>query len=332
MAPGQRVAKSRMCEISAPRQCVDRLVVVSDHAQAPVVAGERREDPLLDAAGVLVFVDEQVIEAAGLGPPRVFVVREEFVHEEQQVVEVDRASRAQRVLVAAIARRGERPAVVGVGGNRVDRVVGTDRPALPPAHAVEQIGRPEHRVGHLQFLEHRAGRRLLLAPVDDGEPLGVAEPGRMAAEDPHAERVDRGDLGLLDGALFHARGGPGQHLAGGLVGERDREDSRRAGAAPDEVRDPCDHHAGLSGAGSREHEQRCGRREHRLRLRGVEAGRMAGRARPRPRRGGAAAGAASRTVGSGACVDDGDGGTGDMVRNLPHAPGRAGRRPTSGSA
>ena len=238
-----------------------------------MVAGERRHDPLLDAAGVLVFVDEQVIKPRRLGLADFLVPGEEVVHHEQQIVEVDGARRAQRLLVAAVSRGGQFPRLLRIGRDRVERAVGPHRRAFPAADAVEQVAGAERGLGHLQLLEHLPRGRLLLAAVDDGKPAGEAHPRGMTPEDADAERVDRGNLRLLVALRLEQLAGPGEHLLRRLVGERDRQNPRRTRAAPDEVGDPRDDDAGLARAGPGEHQERPHRRPHGLGLRWIEAGR-----------------------------------------------------------
>jgi len=141
------------------------------------------------------------------------------------------------------------------------------------ADAVEEIGRPEHGVGHLELLEHAPRRRLLFAAIDDREPFGVAEPRGMPAQDPYAQRMDRGDLRLggRGPPATEQRAGPGENLAGRLVGERHGQNPRRIGPSSHEVGDPGDDDAGLARARAGEHEERTGRREHGVALGGIEA-------------------------------------------------------------
>ena len=279
--PGTRPAAGEVEDVGdlgAPPG-VDRLVVIADHADARVVAGEGREDPFLDAAGVLILVDEEVVEPAGLGAANLLVGCEEFVDEQKQVVEVDCPGRLEGFLIAAVAGGGERPGVVGICRQAVEGGGGADRPALPPAHAVNEVARREHGVGYLERLERRAGRGLLLTAIDDGKPLRIAELRGVPSQDPHTQGVDRGDLGPLRGLVgsglptagrTQQTSRSGEHLAGGLVRKRDSENPRRPGPLPHEVGDPGDHHPRFARARAGEHEQRPGRRENRLRLGGVE--------------------------------------------------------------
>ena len=48
-----------------------------------MVTGEGREDPLLNPARVLIFIDQHMVKPTRFGQPDFFVSREEFVHEEE---------------------------------------------------------------------------------------------------------------------------------------------------------------------------------------------------------------------------------------------------------
>ena len=74
-----------------------------------MIAGQSGEDSLLDAAGVLVFVDEDVIEAASFSEPHRFVVGKEFLDHQQQVIKVDRPGEPERLLIASVAGGRQRP-------------------------------------------------------------------------------------------------------------------------------------------------------------------------------------------------------------------------------
>ena len=286
---------------------IDRLVVVPHDTEAAVIAGEGREDPLLNAAGVLVFVDEDVVEAPRLGEADILVLVEQLLDEHEEVVEVDRPGDAKIVLIAAVAGGGEGPVLWGVGREGLDGAVGADRGALPATHPVDEIAGGERCVGDFQLLEHLPRGRLLLAAVDDRKPLRVAEARGVAAEDADTEGVDRGDLGeILLGLSARAarhllrleiRLGAGHHLAGGFVGERHGEDPRRPRSAPHQMRHPSDDDARLPRAGPGEHQQRPDRRLDGLRLCRIEP---RARARRRVRRSGCGAGPSVGGPGEGA--------------------------------
>ena len=58
------LGKSRMLRTVAAAERVDRLRVVADHGQAVAAGLQRQQDRRLQPVGVLIFVDENVIEAA----------------------------------------------------------------------------------------------------------------------------------------------------------------------------------------------------------------------------------------------------------------------------
>ena len=83
-----------MRDLGAP-PAVDRLVVVAHDAQVAVPGGQGLDDAVLAAVGVLVFVDQEVIEAAGLGGADLGEPREKLLGQQQQVVEIDGAGGLQ---------------------------------------------------------------------------------------------------------------------------------------------------------------------------------------------------------------------------------------------
>ncbi len=84
-----------------PAPAVDRLIVVADDAQIAMLVGQRLDDAVLRAIGVLVFVDQQVLEARGFGRPRGRKVLEQLLGTKEQIIEVDGARRLQGALVSA---------------------------------------------------------------------------------------------------------------------------------------------------------------------------------------------------------------------------------------
>ena len=63
-----------MCVDLGAAPAVDRLVVVAHHAQVAMAGGQGLDDAVLAAVGVLVLVDQQVVEPAGLLAPHVGVL------------------------------------------------------------------------------------------------------------------------------------------------------------------------------------------------------------------------------------------------------------------
>ena len=62
-----------------PTPTVNRLIVIPHNAQVAVFRGECFDDAVLAGVGVLVFVDQQVVEAIGFLAPIVVVFMKEFL-------------------------------------------------------------------------------------------------------------------------------------------------------------------------------------------------------------------------------------------------------------
>ena len=75
-----------------PPPGVDRLIVVPHDTEVFVPFGQRLDDPILTEIGILILIDEDMIEPAGFGLQRLGKFREDLFGQQQLVVEVDRPS------------------------------------------------------------------------------------------------------------------------------------------------------------------------------------------------------------------------------------------------
>ena len=80
-------------------EAVDRLVAVADHGDVAVAAGEQQHELVLGDVGVLVLVDEDVLEALAVGLEDVGMLAEQRHRVDEQVVEVHRPGGVQPALV-----------------------------------------------------------------------------------------------------------------------------------------------------------------------------------------------------------------------------------------
>ena len=132
---------------------------------------------------------------------------------------------------------------------------------------------------------HLLGQPLLVVAVEDGEAGLQADQLGMRPDHPHAHG--------MEGAEPHAGyAAPDQaldplgHLAGGAVGEGDRQHLVRPGPAGDQdVGEPGGKHPGLAGAGAGQDQQRPVRRRHRGELLRIQALKI-GASEPSRRHGG----------------------------------------------
>ncbi len=230
---------------------VDRLVRVADRADVPVLAAEELQQPVLRVVRVLVLVDEDVAERLPPARERLGEALEHFHGEHDQVVEVDGVRRVEPPLVQVVHLR--------------DRLVPERRDALRVLLRGDEL---VLRVGDLvvdparrealrilpELLEAGLDEANLVLVVVDREARAVAEPLRLAPQDPAAGRVEREDPDRPGGASEHDREALA-HLPRRLVRERDGEDLVRLHAARvDQVRDAVRENACLAGARARDDE------------------------------------------------------------------------------
>ena len=232
-------------------EAVDGLVRVPDGEHVAVLLGQQLQQPVLRVVRVLVLVDEHVAERL---LPLVTRLREALQHlhrEHEQVVEVDGIGAMQRALVEVVhlghrlVPEGADAAQVLLGCHqRVLRVgdLRVDAPGCEPLRVLAEL---------LEAVLHDTH---LVGLVVDRERRLVAEPLRLAAQHAAARGVEGEDPDRARRRSEHALQ-PLAHLAGRLVGERDREDLVRLHAhGADQVRDTMRQHARLARARARDHE------------------------------------------------------------------------------
>ena len=244
---------------------IDRLRVVADHRQAHAAGADRQHDLALQRVGVLVFVDEEMIETAGdlVGDRG---LTEHLREPEQEVVVVEhvlallrldigREERAQRLLVRGdpgepLADR--RPEIgAGVDGARIDgeaRRLG--REALRCLGQACFVAGPVHEIGRV-------------FAVVDGE-LGIeADSERVFPQEAGADGVEGAGVirhgGLRGLGCEAARDQPldaADEFGRRPAGKGREHDPLRIGARKDERGDPVREHRRLAGARARDDEQR----------------------------------------------------------------------------
>jgi hypothetical protein len=174
-------------------EAVDGLGVVAHHGEASAARAEPVQQLRLERVGVLVLVDQDVVELRPDHYARALRA-EQRVEEEEQVVVVQHPLLGLAVHVGAeeelqpvdlLAAPGK-----GAGQDTVERRAGIDAPAVdveagglareaPLAPAELELG-PEH----LQEV-------LRVAPVMDGEARVEADPFPMLAQEPGGDGVER---------------------------------------------------------------------------------------------------------------------------------------------
>ncbi len=286
---------------------IDRLVVITDHAQVVMLHRERPDPQVLRAVRVLVLVDMQEAPALLVLGQHVLVLEEPHGLE-QQVVEIERVGLAQAFAVAGRQPRDGALAMVrGVLGQerRIEHLV------LGPADRAEDDGRPELAgQRHVLFAQDLLHQRLLVVRVVDDEPAPDPDGLPVRAQDPRRQRMERAGHHVPT-AFTDEADDPFAQFRGGPVGERDGQDPPRGHVLDaDEVRDAMGQHARLARPGTGQDQQRAVRRRDGTRLLGVEGAHdLVGASRDRSR----ANGRVLRGLGRGRVLR--------LDRRIPH-PGR----------
>ena len=235
-------------------EAVDRLVGIADDRQVAALAGEQLEPSVLDLVGVLVLVDEDL-------PERLLVAGADLG---EQLQHVDRAHAAGR---RSPSRSSGAARARSCGIRRRRSARRTTRPAArTPRRRAAGSWRRRSGCGSAAGVNRLGSTPVLLqAALDqpprvglvvDRELARVAEPVGVGSEHPRAGRVE-GHHPHRAHAPPDQQLGAVAHLAGRLVGERDREDLARLDrAGRDQVGDPVGQHPRLARAGAGEDQQR----------------------------------------------------------------------------
>lgn len=237
-----------------PPPAVDGLVGVAGARDVLVLGRQRVGDHELGVVGVLVLVDHDVLVPFAQLGDHVGVFLEQLHGFEQEVVEVERRVLFQDRLVLG----------VDLGDGAVVEVVGL----FGEAGGVEQVllgrgDRAQHPAGgevfgvDLQLFEGLLDGALLIGGVVDRVARRQVQAVGVPAEQPRAQGVERGDGGGAGLLLGQQPGDALLHLAGGLVGEGDRQHvpGRDADLAH-QVGDASGDDAGLARARARQDQQR----------------------------------------------------------------------------
>jgi hypothetical protein len=256
---------------SAP--AIDRLVVVANDAKISMALSEGPHDPVLAAVGVLVFVDKNLVKAAGFDSQYIGMLAEQAAHQEQQIIEVNRSQPFELLLVAAVGNRSKRrPVRIGFAGRGVRRQAA----GLPCADLPDQLTGRKRGVGDVDFTQDAPRDGFLVPAGVNREPGRVAQPADVAAENPNAERMKSRNQRAFAELAWQHRPQPLLHLASGLVGKRDGKNPGRGSSRADQLGDPERDHPRLSRPRAGQYEKRAGPVGNGSLLWGIQSGHDSG--------------------------------------------------------
>ena len=258
-------------------EAVDGLRVVPHHRE-PVPAGAQPVQQLrLEGVGVLVLVDQHVVELGADRRPR-GIRSHQRVEEEEQVVVVQDPLLGLAVHVGA-EQQPQPVDLLGAPGkasgeHRVQR-----GPGVHAAAVDVEAGRLPREAplapAQLELGPQDLEQVLRVAPVVDGEARVKADSLSVLAQQPGGDRVERpaphprGRRPVRGGASEQPVH-PAEQLGRRPPGEGEKENALRRDAPGDELRHTVGEGGGLSGPGTRDHQERTLPVEDRLALRLVE--------------------------------------------------------------
>jgi hypothetical protein len=200
--------------------------------------------------GILVLVDEQELEAFGqLAADRRITLQEQGGFH-QKIIEIQPVAVGQQLLIARVDLR-ERPR------EEVRRscleCISIDQLVLQRGYGVEHARRGKVGAVQTAVLESLLDASALVGGVVDAE-IGMDSRGSgIAAQDSHAQRMERADMGPGRGAECN---GPLAHLFSRLIGEGNRTNVVGSYARLNEGGDPIGDDPRLAAAGAGQHEER----------------------------------------------------------------------------
>ncbi len=261
---------------------VDALVVVAHHAQVPGAGAQGSNQPVLRDVGVLEFVHQHVAKAlAELASGRAARVFGDAHGQHDQVFEVDGVGSPESALVGF-----EQIDEFGVEPARAIQVAGALPLALLGMDLREHPARRHAPVVEPALLQEALDHGLLVRLVVDHEALPEPHLVVVSAQEPRTHGMEGTRPHVPGHVRAHELLESSLELAGGLVGERDREDAiGRDPVLRQQVGDAVGDHPCLAAARAGEDQERPIDVGRSVGLRRVEHGsRRHERARGLPRR------------------------------------------------
>ena len=221
--PGLRVVLFEIQDVAdvRPPPAVDALVDIPHGAQVVFRCGEQLGQQVLDMVGVLIFIDEHVVELVLVLFPDFRYGLEQFHRQQQQVIEIHRIALDQVLLVFGIDLRHLFGVIVlrlpGKGRRVHLSVLGVGNGGQEPRKRIEFFVQVQFFQGFLQHI-------LAVGGIIDGKRSGVS--GQcidIPAEQLVAESVESVQPHILCGRP-HQGIHPLTHFLGRLVGEGDGQD------------------------------------------------------------------------------------------------------------
>ena len=188
LGTGEHLLKVQDIFNRSTAEFVDGLVVIAHHADVVGAARQQAHQVELRNAGILIFVHNDIAEFLLVVFPRLGVLLQKPHGVKNQIVKVHRPGSLQASRVGRVNFGNQRR--LGVGGLLLGDILRREELILKGADLRGgRLDRQEFVVNH-QILVDQLHHALLVVAVIDGKAFGKADALGIAAQHPHARRVE----------------------------------------------------------------------------------------------------------------------------------------------
>ena len=204
-------------------EAVNTLVVISNHTDVAPVAAEQAGEQILDMVGILILVNQHILEFALVVFPDLRFLLQKLYGYVENVVKIQGVVVLQPLLVGAIGFGNLGQPQVGRTPAVLKHFFRRDQPVLLAADDREHIFGWEGFVIQPHVLQNLFHLPLGIGAVVDGKAAGVAHPVDISPQNPAAGSVE-GHGPDVPCPIPQQGFQPLPQLSGGLIGKGDGDD------------------------------------------------------------------------------------------------------------
>ena len=221
--PGILLLKGQNVLNGGTPEAVNALVIVAHHADIAPVAAEQAGEQILDMVGILILVNQHILEFALVVFPDLRFLLQKLYGYVENVVKIQGVVVLQPLLVGAISFGNLGQPQVGRTPAVLKHFFWRDQPVLLAADDREHIFGWEGFVIQPHVLQNLFHLPLGIGAVVDGKAAGVAHPVDISPQNPAAGSVE-GHGPDVPCPIPQQGFQPLPQLSGGLIGKGDGDD------------------------------------------------------------------------------------------------------------
>jgi hypothetical protein len=209
---------------------IDTLRVVADEGEMMMLFAEAEDDGMLGVVGVLILVDEDVLESLAILVKDGGMIPKEEIGLEEQIVEIHHSGLATPELITGIEVANERDpavdivlpgfAVVFVGGGGDKGVFGIGDTSLHKCGEIDLVVK-------VHLLDERLDEAFGIGRIVDGERRGISDTVGLIPQDAGKDRVKGTHTEKIHRITSYNGGDTCFHFPSGLIGKGESKDGIR---------------------------------------------------------------------------------------------------------